>query len=293
MRILRRQKHLFTALITVTLELGTAPARAESDVACTQYARDAVTAQRLNVKRQGCSLRGDMWSENYSGHYDWCRKQSAQTVAAEHKKRMDALARCSASPDYCRRYANAAVSAQRVNASVVSCRKQGPRWSTNLKHHYDWCLQAGQEVAEREHQAREAEVKECSFRGAPKSPGTFAGTFVEGIELVRDAPSGSGTVPITGNTTFLSQSSLCGQWAANRARIDAEINRLARGKRLYKGISIHSASRNQVTASCSARAEMAGGGVRIDVKLPGNIFFVQLTQPTVLGSYDDPKFSVN
>jgi hypothetical protein len=282
------------AVMTFALALSAnESAFAESEAVCNQYANDAVAAQRANVRREGCNLQGPAWSENWGNHFGWCRGQSAEVVASESKKRMDNLTECTQRPAYCRTYANAAISAQNVNASVPACNKQGPRWSTNFQAHYGWCLAVGRATAEAEHNAREAEVRDCSFRGAPPSPGTFGGVYIEGIELVRDAPSGPGSVPLASNPTFLSQASLCGQWTANRARVNEQINALARGRRLAEGISVHSASHSEVTGSCTARAEMINNNITVQIKLPGNRFFAQLTQPTFVGSYADPQISVD
>jgi hypothetical protein len=286
--------HTFSRAMTIGLALlaiaAPGAARAETEAVCGRYAQEAVTAQRHNLRREGCGLRGPMWNESYSAHFDWCRGQAGNVVAAESKKRIDALTECTGRPAHCQRYANAAVVAQNANMAAAKCRKQGARWSNVYNHHYGWCLGQPQAVSQREHDAREADLRACSFESAPKAPGAFAGQRVDGVELAREEPGGR-IVSLVANKTFLSPASLCGLWQANRQRLDQRIEAEARGKG-YKGFNVRSDVDSKVTARCSAIARMAGGGITAQISLPGNVVYFYLTTPGPIGGWADPKFSI-
>ncbi len=132
---------------------------------------------------------------------------------------------------------------------------------------------------------------------AASAQGTFGSLRVQGIELVRDG-AGSGVVRIAGNDRFLSEASICGMWRQNLGRLNELAKSAARdgaNPRMPRGFSVHSNARSELTSRCSARAEVltAGGGdIRVRVTMPGNRFFAQITQPTVLGGWADPKFTI-
>lgn len=145
--------------------------RAESEGVCNTYADNAVRAQAANLERSGCRKTGDMWSLNRGGHYDWCRRSSPQAVAAEHKKRMDELTKCtmegkSRPPDpnieRCNRYADEAMAAirkvgDRCSGGVMS----GARWDPDRDAHFRWCMDTRPEHVTREQGLRNHDADKC------------------------------------------------------------------------------------------------------------------------------------
>jgi hypothetical protein len=67
-----------------------------------------------------------------------------------------------APPDFCRDYATAAVRQAEVARSVPACsRAAGPRWTTDYRLHFDWCLGANPAAVESERAARTNWLHAC------------------------------------------------------------------------------------------------------------------------------------
>lgn len=64
--------------------------------ACRNYAQGAVRSQRQNLSRR-CGLRGGRWSDDYQGHYTWCRGANTHTRQREVNERIRGLRRCGGS----------------------------------------------------------------------------------------------------------------------------------------------------------------------------------------------------
>jgi len=67
-----------------------------------------------------------------------------------------------ADPGFCREYATAAVKQVELARAVPACnRGTGPRWTTDFKVHYDWCLGAAPPAVEAERNARTNWLRSC------------------------------------------------------------------------------------------------------------------------------------
>lgn len=67
-----------------------------------------------------------------------------------------------AGPEFCREYATAAVRQVEVARTVPACdRGHGPRWTTDYRLHFDWCLSAAPAVVEAERAARTNWIRSC------------------------------------------------------------------------------------------------------------------------------------
>lgn len=144
---MKTQPIVLSALIAAAIPW---PSHGETPAACTVYARDAVTSQRLNIARR-CELVGDPWSLDERNHFQWCLGQNAAALNRENQNRSSHLATC----DQCAEYAHTAVEAQRANIAR-SCGFRGDMWSDNERNHYRWCTQQtrpsvrGRETARRD-----------------------------------------------------------------------------------------------------------------------------------------------
>ena len=66
---------------------------------------------------------------------------------------------------FCRDYATAAVRQVELSRSIPACnRGVGPRWTTDYKVHFDWCLGAAPEAVEAERNARTNWIRTCRGR---------------------------------------------------------------------------------------------------------------------------------
>ena len=67
-----------------------------------------------------------------------------------------------APPDFCRDYATAAVRQVEAARSIPACnRGTGPRWTTDYRVHFDWCLGANPGAVEAERAARTNWLRAC------------------------------------------------------------------------------------------------------------------------------------
>jgi hypothetical protein len=67
-----------------------------------------------------------------------------------------------ASPDFCRDYATAAVRQVQLARSIPACdRGTGPRWTTDFRVHFDWCLNSPPGAVEAERNARTNWLRAC------------------------------------------------------------------------------------------------------------------------------------
>jgi hypothetical protein len=72
------------------------------------------------------------------------------------------LAAQAAPPGFCRDYAAAAVRQVELARAIPACnRGAGPRWTTDYKVHFDWCLGAAPGVVEAERAARTNWLRSC------------------------------------------------------------------------------------------------------------------------------------
>lgn len=65
----------------------------QKQAACVDYAALAVEQNRSN-RRFGCGLAGGRWSDNASGHRDWCMTANADETTGESRARQTALSQC-------------------------------------------------------------------------------------------------------------------------------------------------------------------------------------------------------
>ena len=67
-----------------------------------------------------------------------------------------------ADPGFCRDYATAAVRQVEISRSTAACnRGVGPRWTTDYRVHFDWCLGANPAAVEAERGARTNWIRSC------------------------------------------------------------------------------------------------------------------------------------
>jgi hypothetical protein len=72
------------------------------------------------------------------------------------------LAAQAAGPGFCRDYATAAVRQVELARAIPACnRGAGPRWTTDFRVHFQWCLGAAPGVVEAERAARTNWLRHC------------------------------------------------------------------------------------------------------------------------------------
>ena len=75
------------------------------------------------------------------------------------------LAAQAANPGFCRDYAAAAVRQVELARAIPACnRGAGPRWTTDYRVHFDWCLGAAPGVVVAEREARTNWLRRCRGR---------------------------------------------------------------------------------------------------------------------------------
>ena len=132
-------------------------------------------------------------------------------------------------------------------------------------------------------------------RAAGSEGGGFAGTAVNGLEVIADAPNSSGTVPVYADPTFLTPVELCARFLNTPGLNDRLRNSMVDQVRpgLPSGFGIHSETNHQLSSDCRARAELVMRNVNVTVRLYGNRFFARITTPSGVPGGLDPNFAVH
>jgi len=115
---------------------------------------------------------------------------------------------------------------------------------------------------------------------------------VHGLELV----AGPGRTVLASNRNFLAPGSLCGYLDKNRASLErltlSLINQINSSGRLPRGVKIVRPE-IRISGGCTAEAVSRNSGISVRASLPRNIVFFNLTTPTILGQWADPRFSID
>ncbi len=115
---------------------------------------------------------------------------------------------------------------------------------------------------------------------------------VYGLELVRDP----GRNVLVSNPNFLSPQSLCGYLDKDRARLEqlalSMINTLNSSGRLPSGVKIVRPE-IRISQACTAEAAYLNNGIQVSASLRRNVVLFNLTTPSLLGQWADPRFSID
>jgi hypothetical protein len=123
-----------------------------------------------------------------------------------------------------------------------------------------------------------------------------AGTFSSDRGVVNGIELKYGSTVLLTDQTFLSSDSLCGAIYSPAAR--DTLNKLVFGRAgmvsnsLPEGVRFVR-QRFDLSPGCSARVGYTGNELTVTISLPRNIFFTNITTPTVFGQYADPSVSVD
>jgi hypothetical protein len=137
--------------------------------------------------------------------------------------------------------------------------------------------------------ARVVRSGDAILRESP--PNTFGSILVTGFELAIDDR------PFAGNSTILSENTLCMEYERRRHEIAELLKNTIRAQAnpRMRGFGIRSDARMNPSTSCSLRAEVSTAGsntIRLRTYLPANSFNFHVTTPSVFGSWADPEFSI-
>jgi hypothetical protein len=145
---------------------------------CVRYA-DGAVAQYRELTKLKCAdpNKPARWSENWQGHYGWCRSARESSSNSETRARADAISECKR----CHSFAGGAVASQQANIKL-GCGLTGSRWSLDFEHHRRWCLRARRSSQEAEDRNRARQLDACRRASAPQST-----PVLPVINVVRDA----------------------------------------------------------------------------------------------------------
>jgi hypothetical protein len=164
---------------------------------CDQYARTAVAQSQRNVY-EGCGFGGPRWILEYDPHYQWCLQMPQFLADLETMERDRALTQDCAralpppqpgpaplpppgqpSPpppaprpppgdfNRCQQYAQTAVAQNQRNVQM-RCGFTGPRWSSDLQLHHQWCMGVPRASADAETSARENALRNSCPQQLPR-----------------------------------------------------------------------------------------------------------------------------
>ncbi len=155
---------------------------------CNTYANEAIRANRQNNDER-CGFTGTRWSNNRSGHFQWCMDNPESASRRESRARSEELRSCrEASPEEdsveaCRTYSESAIRA--FNESErLECGFSGARWTGSRRAHTDWCLSATPDQRAAEQRARDRDLQRCraSTDGIDEPPPADRGSCREFVQ---------------------------------------------------------------------------------------------------------------
>ena len=148
----------FALVATVAIACGVSAAEHQT---CVDYANQAVAANK-ELQALSCSEKKPVpgrFSNNFDGHYQWCRTVRNSTLDSENVARQRVLDGCR----LCQSYAGGAVAmAKRYFAN--RCGPQSDRWSTNFEGHRQWCFGVRRSTLQDEDNKRDKELDSCIDR---------------------------------------------------------------------------------------------------------------------------------
>jgi len=169
---------------------------------CKEYAQNAVN-QFHALHGAGCTgMPGDaLWSDNYSGHYNWCSSTNGD-LGHEFKRRRLTIEQCQRHADSeCRKYAENAVNQTREAVRKSCPNTAPPRWGENFQTHYDWCRTDKNADLGQEFEKRRKALEHCSSGSGAGQPGFSASMVLlpSGQHVLHVSGSGfsAGTVRIS------------------------------------------------------------------------------------------------
>lgn len=107
--------------------------------ACGAYAKMAMKQVAAN-RSMRCGYSGKGWQNSYNAHFGWCTYGKNHTRAvSQNANRGKQIAQCGVRMAKCQAFSLQAQHRQQQNKKL-GCGFGGPRWTTNVKGHYDWCM---------------------------------------------------------------------------------------------------------------------------------------------------------
>ncbi len=144
-------------------------ARCEADKSkrpwCEEYAREAST-QSTVANVHGCGFSGELWNAEVAVHYDYCMAVDREEAQGAQASRAKAVQDCLDERTldlFCENFAAACVRMQQDNLDQ-GCGLEGAAWTLESAVHYEACIQAGQEDAEKSLAAQQAMLDQCRER---------------------------------------------------------------------------------------------------------------------------------
>ncbi len=136
---------------------------------CRRYARNAL-AQVRRAEDEGCDFTGPRWSTSLSAHQSFCMRATPEERRAERRARRRELDSCVADFARCGTYAREAV-AQAKRAKDLACGYTGPRWSTSLAVHLQFCRRNDAATLADVRRFRERRLERCELaQSTPRDP---------------------------------------------------------------------------------------------------------------------------
>jgi hypothetical protein len=136
-------------------------ARAADHQVCVDYAKLAVATYKETLKL-GCQEKNPTpgrLSDNFDGHYRWCRGVRNSTLDNENVAREKIINNCRR----CDSYAGGAVAAAKRYLGA-GCGQREPRWDTHHEGHRNWCLTVRKSTQESEDAIRKEKLDTCIDR---------------------------------------------------------------------------------------------------------------------------------
>jgi len=195
---------------------------------CNKYADKAVAQYKLAKKNNLPDINWPMWTDDWNGHYNWCKTVTEDVANKENEKRQAYLdkyikpATLNNKENFCNAYADKAI-AQFSQAKQLF-KPQGDLWSDNRESIYNWCMKVPKDVTNNQQAIRQAHIDE--FTDADQHTQTPPVTKTNGNTTV----TWSGVIPETQDVNNLSLQQLKEKTCKHYAEESVKQNKLNSSK---------------------------------------------------------------
>jgi len=131
---------------------------------CNKYADKAVAQYKLAKKNNLPNIILPFWSDDWNGHYNWC-KTVPKDLANKHNELREIYLNKFIKPattndkeTFCNAYADKAVAQYNLARQLFN--PQGDIWSGDRESIYNWCMKVPKDVADQQQAIRQADIEE-------------------------------------------------------------------------------------------------------------------------------------
>jgi len=125
---------------------------------CNKYADKAVKQYQLAKKNNLPDINWPLWTDDWNGHFNWCKSVSQDVANKETAKRqayLDQYIKPQSKEDFCNAYADTAIKQFNQAVQLHLPNMIPTQWNNNKNLHFKWCMVVPKKTASLENTKRQ------------------------------------------------------------------------------------------------------------------------------------------